>query len=333
MKKYSIGIDIGGTKCAVILGKAQISQIDTNNFILDRVVFDTEIERGPNQIVQYICSVIKKTLDKHQIETKDVVGIGISCGGPLDYKKGIIMNPPNLLGWDDIPIVEIIRNQFDIPTYLQNDANACALAEWQFGAAKGCENVIFLTFGTGMGAGIILNGRLYNGTNGMAGEIGHIRLAENGPVGYGKAGSLEGFCSGGGIAQVARIKVMEQLQMGIQPSICPSFELLSCLNAKDIATAAEKGDELALEIYRTSGHYLGKGLAIILDMLNPEIIVIGSIYERSKDLIWQSAYAAIRQEALERSLQCCQITPALLGNQIGDYASLAVALQGGEGSE
>src|SRR5690606_15592063 len=132
-----------------------------------------------------------------------LAAIGISCGGPLDSRRGVILSPPNLPGWDRIPVVEVFQQAFKVPVALQNDANAGALAEWLWGAGRGSHNMIFLTFGTGMGAGLILNGQLYSGTNDLAGEVGHIRLAPDGPVGYGKAGSFEGFCSGGGIKQLA----------------------------------------------------------------------------------------------------------------------------------
>lgn len=142
----------------------------------------------------------------------EICGIGISCGGPLDAERGIIQTPPNLPLWKDVPICAILEQQFCIPTRLQNDANACALAEWRFGAGRGTKNMMFITFGTGFGAGLILNGQLYSGTNGNAGEIGHIRLAEYGPSGYGKIGSYEGFCSGSGIAQIGQTMVREALQ-------------------------------------------------------------------------------------------------------------------------
>lgn len=172
------------------------------------------------------------------------------------------------------------------------------MAEWKFGAAKGYKNVIFLTFGTGMGAGLILDNRLYTGTNDMAGEIGHIRLEDNGPVGYGKSGSFEGFCSGGGIAQLSKIRVLEKLQMGEKVSFCSSIEKLNNIDAKIVADAAKKGDPLAIDIYKECGHYLGKGLAILIDILNPEIIVIGSIFSRSKDLLWPWTEEIINKESL-----------------------------------
>lgn len=131
-------------------------------------------------------------------EGADFSAIGISCGGPLDSRRGIVFSPPNLPGWDKVPITKFFSERFHVPCFLQNNANACVLAEWKWGNGKNLDNVVFPTFGTGMGAGLILNGKLYEGAKGLAGEIGHMRLARHGPVGYGKAGSFEGVCSGGG---------------------------------------------------------------------------------------------------------------------------------------
>lgn len=177
------GIDIGGTKCAVIVGD--------ENGIADKIKFETTTV---DETIKNIISAVEK------LGANDA--IGISCGGPLDSKRGVIMSPPNLPGWDNIEIVKMLEERFKMPVSIQNDANACALAEWKYGAGRGTENMIFLTFGTGLGAGLILDGRLYAGTNDMAGEVGHIRISDYGPVGYGKAGSFEGFCSGGGIAEI-----------------------------------------------------------------------------------------------------------------------------------
>lgn len=319
---YYLGIDIGGTKCAVILGS--LSGLDIT--IDDRLSFPTEVNKGPEYSINNIISKAELILKKNGKSAADISRIGISCGGPLDSKKGSIMSPPNLIGWDDINIVEILEKRFGIPAKLQNDANACALAEWRFGAGKGFSNVIFLTFGTGMGAGLILDGRLYSGTSDMAGEAGHIRLDRNGPVGYGKSGSFEGFCSGGGVAQLAKTMVLEKLQAGEKVNFCSSMDKLDTLNAKVVGDAAEAGDKLAMEIYRTSGYYLGKGLSIIIDLLNPEVIVIGSIFVRSRDLLWPEAYEVIKKECLCHSQRVCRVVPADLGEKIGDYAALAVAV-------
>ena len=190
MKKKIVGIDIGGTKIAVVLA-------DETGLISKKESFST---LKWNLSIEKIIEIIKSFS-----LPKDFV-IGISCGGPLDSEKGIIQSPPNLPGWDNIPIVDIIAKATQAKTYLMNDANAGALAEWYFGSGKGFNNIIFLTIGTGMGGGLILNGKLYEGTTGDAGEIGHIRMNSNGPIGYGKVGSYEGFCSGGGIAQLGQKK-------------------------------------------------------------------------------------------------------------------------------
>ncbi|MDB5119655.1 MAG: glcK 1 [Sphingobacteriales bacterium] len=319
---YLIGIDIGGTKCAATLGDLKDGRIT----IVHKISFATEVTRGPEVILHDLKSAVHELIRKYSITGGTIAGIGISCGGPLNSKTGTILSPPNLPGWDQVPVVDIFGQEFGIKTFLQNDANACALAEWRFGAGRGFENVVFLTFGTGMGAGLILNGKLYSGTNDMAGEIGHMRMAAFGPVGYGKAGSFEGFCSGNGIRQLAVAAAMEKLQMGESVSFCPGMDALNQITAKTVAQSALAGDDLAISIYETSGEYLGRGLAVIIDILNPEAIIIGSIFTRSRDLLWPTAEKAIRRESLGYSSGVCQVLNAELGDHIGDYAALAVAL-------
>ncbi len=303
------GIDIGGTKCAVITGG--------NNKIKKKIKFQT--------------TTVSETLD-NIINAVEKLGandaIGISCGGPLDSKNGIIMSPPNLPGWDNIEIVKLLEEKFNVPVSIQNDANACALAEWKYGAGKGTENMIFLTFGTGMGAGLILNGRLYSGTNDMAGEIGHIRMADYGPVGYGKAGSFEGFCSGGGIAETGKMLAREKLQCGETTAFCKSYADLEKITAKELAECAGAGDRTAVKAYDICAEKLGAGLAILIDILNPEKIVIGSIFERSGELLCIKMQRVIDREALAYSRAVCEVVPAMLGNSIGDFAALAVAENG-----
>ena len=314
IEKRYLGIDIGGTKCAVVLG-------DENCKVLDRTAIVSGAELPPGQLINAFCNAIDGCLSKHRLEADDIEAIGISCGGPLDSVEGVINRPPNLPLWDNIHIVSLLRERYKIPVFLQNDANACALAEWQFGAGRGCRNMVFLTFGTGLGAGLILDGRLYSGTNDMAGEVGHIRLAEEGPVGYGKAGSFEGFCSGGGIQQLG----IAAMQKGVTGEEQPT--------AKDIALAAEKGDETALSILHTSAVYLGKGLSILIDILNPQRIIIGSVYARNEAFFKETAMEIISKEALPYSADVCEILPAQLGNSIGDIACLSVgvsALKEGE---
>jgi glucokinase len=314
---YYLGIDIGGTKCAVIAGTEEMK-------ILKKISFPTETSKGPSHAIDLLlnsASEITGNLEKGRL-----MAVGISCGGPLDSVRGIVQSPPNLPGWDDIPIVELFKNKLNVPVYLQNDANACALAEWKFGAGKGTRNMVFLTFGTGMGGGIIINGRVYSGTNDLAGEVGHIRLADEGPKAYGKKGSFEGFCSGTGIALLARQIVREKFALSQPVTFCKNIEDIDKINARDVAEAAFAGDKTAIKILEISGEYLGKGLSVLIDILNPEKIVIGSIYARCRQFIEPACLEVVGREALEPASAVCSIVPAELGELVGDYASLSVAM-------
>lgn len=318
LKEYFLGFNIGGTKCSLVLG-------DKDFNIYEKIEFQTHTERGYlkilNEFKDHTYSLFEK-YDKEKLEK-----IGISCGGPLDSKKGMIYSPPNLPGWESVPIVEIFKKEFDVDVEVQNDANASALAEWMMGAGAGTKNMVFLTFGTGMGAGLILDGRLYTGTNDLGGEIGHIRMAENGPVGFGKAGSFEGFCSGGGIAQLAKSHISDKFQAGETVDFCSSKDLIKDITAKTVFEAAIAGDPVALEIVDITADYLGKGLAILIDILNPECIVIGSIYARNVELFKPRIEKVLNHEAIPAAKEVCKILPAALGEKIGDYAALCVALQ------
>lgn len=317
LEEFYIGLDIGGTKCAIVIG-------DKDFNIHRKVKFETRTERGYVEILDEFHQHIEELF--LEFPKENLKRIGISCGGPLDSKKGVIYSPPNLPGWDNVPIVEIFSKKYGVPAAIQNDANACALAEWLMGAGKGTQNMIFLTFGTGMGSGLIINGRLYAGTNDLGGEVGHIRLANDGPVGFGKAGSFEGFCSGGGIAQLAEAVVTEKLAKGVSVDFCSSMEMAGELTAKDVALAARNGDQTAQEIIRISGEYLGRGLAVLIDIINPQCIVIGSIYARNVDLFNPHINRILKVEAIPSAVEVCQIKPALLGESIGDFAALCVAL-------
>ncbi len=296
-----IGIDIGGTKCAVTRGKPLQTE--------KKLRFETTTK---DETLARILAAVEACMPAD--------AIGISSGGPLDEEAGVILSPPNLPDWDGVPITDILKEKFGIPVYLRNDANACALAEWRHGAGKGTKNMIFLTFGTGLGAGLILDGRLYSGANGMAGEVGHIRLAEDGPVGYGKAGSFEGFCSGGGIAALARLYAEEHAaDFGARGEP---------ITAKTLGERAREGDAAAKAVYEKSAEMLGKGLSILIDGFNPDAIVIGSVFARDEALFREKMEAVIEKEALPHAARVCKILPAALGDSIGDVAALTVAEDG-----
>lgn len=319
-KNKLIGLDIGGTKCAVCLGNSEGKP-------LDKIKFPTL--EGFEDNWKQLKHAIYEILGANKISINDINAVGISCGGPLDSAKGIILHPPNLPDWNNIPIVKIIEDEFNIPAFLMNDANACALAEWQFGAGKAAQNMIFLTMGTGLGAGLILNGRIYEGSSGMGGEIGHIRLRKTGPVGFGKNGSFEGFCGGNGIAAHAEMIASDYYD---QNSV---REYLSITGEKDFSVknldiAQSQGNKFASYIFEKTGFMLGEGLAILIDSFNPEKIVIGSIFERCENLLRPHMEKVLRTECLMENLTSCKILPAALGDRIGDYACLLAAKYGFE---
>jgi glucokinase len=327
---YIAGLDIGGTKISVTLAMLQQGTLN----IQEKTQFSTPLPgEGWQTALTQIENALEELLQRRNLAATSLSGIGISCGGPLNSKNGVILSPPNLPDWDNVPITDLLTARFSVPCFLQNDADACAAAEWAFGAGEKCDNMIFLTFGTGFGAGMILNSKLYTGACNAAGEIGHCRcpqidLLPYAPVGYGKAGSFEGFCSGGGIANLGKTVALENLQQGRFLSFCPTWEDLDKITAKSIAQAAEAGDEIALEIYRCSGRHLGAALAFLMDLLNPDRIVIGSIFVRSQKLLLDSALSVIQREALPNTQKACQILPARLGEHLGDVAALSVALLG-----
>lgn len=313
---YILGFDIGGTKCAVSTALWDGKKVT----LLKKEKCPTDLSVSPEEMIDRLISMADGILEGKPDS------IGISSGGPLDSDLGVILGPPNLPGWGRVEIKRLICEHYGVPVHLENDANACAVAEWKFGAGRGTNNMVFLTFGTGLGAGLILDGRLYRGTNGNAGEVGHIRLSKEGPVGFGKAGSFEGFCSGGGIAKLAWAKTREALDRGVIPLYYREGMAECDVTAGAVAEAAFKGDATALEVYRISGERLGRGLAIIVDVLNPELIVIGSIFARSGALLRDAMEKELKKEALAPSLGVCKIVPAELGESVGDYAAIAAAL-------
>ncbi len=322
-QNHLLGLDIGGTKCAVLLGTVRDGGEPET---LRRRQFATRECATPLECIEKLCRLGEEALQEAGLAPGDLRGVGISCGGPLDSRRGIIQSPPNLPGWDNVPVCALVAKHFSCPVRLQNDANAGAVAEWKYGAGKGVQSLAFLTFGTGLGAGLILDGRLYSGCCDLAGECGHIRLAPFGPVGFGKAGSFEGFCSGGGITQLAAVRAKEALQRGEPVSWCPTPAELSGITAKTVGIAADEGDPLARAIYSECGSWLGRGLAVLIDLLNLELIVIGSIFARSEMWIRPAMEESLRREAIPAATARCRIVPAQLGEKIGDYAALALAM-------
>ena len=291
----NVGLDIGGTKCAISTGECRDGSIEIKSR-----------EEFPTAGLSWR-QVLDEFARRIALLGEAPGAIGISCGGPLDSRRGVIMSPPNLPGWDDVPVVKFFEDRFHVPVAVQNDANACALAEYLYGSGRGTRSMVFMTFGTGLGAGIVIDGKLYSGANDNAGEIGHIRLAPTGPVGYGKDGSAEGFCSGAGMARLAKIR------KGLD------------ITAKELFARVRAGDKDCVEVFRESAAHLATILSYTIDILNPEVIALGGVFMRNADLFMPEIDPIIDREALPLARKVCRIVPAELGESIGDYAALAVA--------
>lgn len=308
-----IGLDIGGTKCAISTGECSdgaIKILSREEFPTAGLAWQQVIEEFSRRIENLLTTQTLKPTNPPTLKPTNpqtISSIGISCGGPLDSRRGVIMSPPNLPGWDNVPVVKFFEDRFHVPVAIQNDANACALAEYLYGSGRGVRNLVFMTFGTGLGAGIVIDGKLYSGANDNAGEIGHIRLAPTGPVGYNKEGSAEGFCSGAGMARLAKIR------KGLD------------LTTKELFARVRAGDPDCTEIFRESAEKLATILSFTIDILNPEVIALGGVFMRNADLFMPIVDPILDREALSLARKVCRIVPAELGENIGDYAALAVA--------
>lgn len=306
MSQQLIGIDIGGTKSAVILG-------DVDGHVLKREQIPTA---GPELTLPQLREIAAGFVR----EGGAVLGCGVACGGPLSTREGLVLSPPNLPGWDRVPVVEYIWDALKLPTALENDANAAAVAEWRWGLGGTVDDLVYLTCGTGQGAGLIVGGRLVRGRRDLAGEIGHVRLLPIGPVGYRKAGSVEGLTSGTALASLARLRVQEPHEPSMLDQVDPSS-----LTGKLVGDAALSGDPMAIRIVTELADYLGQACAILIDLLNPQRISLGSMAHRLGPLLIDGVRRAARREALPESYDACFIDRSALGDRAQDLAALAAA--------
>ena len=248
------------------------------------------------------------------------IACGIACGGPLNSIEGMILSPPNLPGWDFVPIVKHVTEELKLAARLENDANAGALAEWRWGLGQRIDDLIYLTCGTGQGAGIVLDGRLHRGRQDLAGEIGHVRLLSLGPVGYHKAGSVEGLTSTRGLGELAKLR----LQENHLASILDKAPLHS-IDGSAVADAALTGDHFAISVVKESACYMGRTCAILIDLLNPQRISLGGLALHLGKMYVEEVRRCAKEEALSSAFDACDIDAAALGASSKDLAALAVA--------
>ena len=300
-----IGLDIGGTKTAILEGTYEAD-------ILQRREIATRAQDAFDVTLDRIGVEVDAVIKAAQLAGHHASAISVSIGGPLKIEEGIILSPPHLPNWVNVPLKSLLAQRFGLPVFVEHDGNAGALAEYLFGAGKGLKNLVFLTAGTGLGGGIIVEGQLYRGTTDTAGEVGHVRLADTGPVEYGKAGSWEAFCSGSGM-----VKLAHEMYPG---------HYADTLTTRELVTVALNGEAEARQVIRKSGEWLGRGLAILVDTLNPQMIVLGSLGGALGDLFLQPARDVVKAESLALAAEACRIVPAELGTRLGDVAALVAAI-------
>lgn len=326
--RYVLGADIGGTKLSTVLATCE-------GEIVHKVRRPTEAHRGSAFGVARLIEMLRQTkaacpdVDARS-SAPQIAGIGVACGSPMDAEQGIILGPPNLQSWNPVPIKAILERRFGLYTRLENDANAGALAEWLFGAGRGRRHVIYLTMGTGIGGGLILDGRLYRGANGNAGEIGHMRVVDaGGPLcGCGKHGCLEAFCSGPSIARRIRQALSEAPDSDLARQMRERLDGdLDQVTAEHLFSAAREDDPLALRLVDETAHYMGVALANVIQAFNPEVIVLGTIATAQGDFFLDRVRRVVHAETWPQMSACVKIAASPLGSRVGDYGAISVLLQ------
>jgi glucokinase len=296
-----IGLDIGGTKSAVVEGTFDAQ-------ILQRHPFTTPVDQPFDIARGRMAAEIDQVLEA----SRSAEVISVSVGGPLDIQRGVLTAPVHLPNWHGAPLKGWLEARYGLPTYVEHDGNSGALAEYHFGAGQGARVLIFLTFGTGLGAGIIIDGRLLYGVTDTAGEVGHIRIAPDGPISHGKSGSWEGFASGVGLVHLAHLRQPHRWQ---EP-----------LTTRVIVSAALEGDPDALALVREAGQWLGRGLAMLVDILNPDRILVGTLGVVLGELLLEPARQSMQAEALPIAAAACQVLPAGLGERLQDVQALMAGI-------
>ncbi len=301
-----IGIDVGGTNVKIALVNEKGGIVYSNSI-------PTRAEMGYEYTVNSMKEAIRELLKETKTQAKDVEGMGFGFPGQIDCKKGVVRLAPNIPGWVDVPIAEIMEKEFGIPTRVDNDVRCAALGELNFGAGKGCENLVCITVGTGIGSGLIINGKLVRGASNAAGEIGHIKLdMTGGPLcGCGDRGCLEAFASGPSIVAMAE----EYIKGGkstkyrelANPDITPYV----------VSVAAQQGDPVAKRIFTIIGEYIGVGLASVVNLLNPEKIIIGGGVAAAGDILMTPIKETLVKRAMPISGGAVEVVPAQLGNTAG----------------
>jgi glucokinase len=315
-----LGIDIGGTKTSVCAGT------ETGEILASRRL-PTQSDAGPEAWLPRTVTQIHDVLREAHLLPKDIDAVGIASPGPMSVSRGLMLAPPNMPGWVDVPVLQWIRDALERPTFINNDANACGEAEFLFGSCRGTRNLVYLTMSTGIGAGIIVDGRILQGANDMGGEVGHHVLDPKGPpCPCGQRGCFEIYCGGLNVANRLRERIArEKKRYGVldEAGGNPAKIDFKCLVA-----AVRKRDALALEFWDEYLEHLAQGIGTILMIANPEVVIMGTIAIHAGDLIIDPVRKRLSKYAWKAVVEPCRIIPSALEGKIGDLSALAVAIAG-----
>ncbi|MDU2673801.1 MAG: ROK family protein [Clostridium sp.] len=308
-KKYVVGVDLGGTKIYTAL-------VDLEGNIVNEKVVETLAEEGQEAVSERILDTIANVIDG--VDNELIKAIGVGSPGPLDAKKGIIFEPSNL-PFKNYEIVKTIKDRFNLPTYLDNDANVATLAEFMFGAGKGTENMVYITVSTGIGGGAIINGKLYRGHTANALEVGHMTVSKEGPrCGCGNVGCAESFASGTAIGKRAKEAVASK--------VVTSLKKYDNVTAKEVFMEAAAGDAEAKRILDNALYYLGITVGNVMSHLDPEKVVMGGGVINGGDVVIETVKKVVGERCLSVFAENCSIEKAKLGGQAGVLGAAALAI-------
>jgi len=316
-KKYSIGVDLGGTNIVSAI-------VNYQGKIVSRLKVPTLAEKGKETTVKRIIEAIHKNIAQSTITPDDIIGIGIGAPGPLDIKRGIINFAPNLPGWRDIPLKKILEDEFNMKIVLENDANAAAWGERCFGAGQGINNLVCFTLGTGIGGGIIIDGKIYHGNNCGAGELGHMTVNKDGPrCNCGNYGCLEAYSSATGVKNRIKSRIKEGIKSDFL-NFDSDDELLDSIRLKSIFETARKGDKLTKDIVEEAISYLGIAIANITNILNPEMVVLVGGITNEGDKLLIPLKEEVKKRAFYSNYKSLKIVIGELGGNAGVLGAAAL---------
>lgn len=313
-KQYAIGIDVGGTKIAAGL-------VDRAGQILCRYTTRAHAQQQPSFVIETIVQTYRAILHQSGIDPAQISAVGLGFPGNTNGRTGLVLGSSNLPAWDHFPLRDTVAAQVGLPVMLENDANLCALGEHRFGAGRGTQHMCYVTFSTGYGIGMIINGQLYAGHTGTAGELGHVVINIGGPpCSCGKLGCIMAYASGIGISRMVYEKVDAGVETLLRERMPAPGQRVA---AETVALAAQQGDPVASEILRVAGYYAGVGLSMIVQILNPEVIVIGGGLVNIGPLVWEPALAAMHEHTQPELWDSVRVMPWQLGDDLGILGAAA----------